>query len=87
MASSLHPVLSHLGSPNGAVLGHILFLAYINDLPEQVKSQVRLFANDTVIYITCTLDDKGRQSMLQEDLRGLAHWETRGIWNSFKLSV
>lgn len=69
------PVTS--GVPQGSVLGPILFLAYINDLPEQVKSQVRLFADDTVIYIT--LDGKGRQSMLQEDLKKLEHWET--LWD------
>ena len=29
-----------------------LFLAYTNDLPEQVKSRVRLFADDTALYLT-----------------------------------
>ena len=35
----------------GSVLDPILFLAYINGLPEQVKSRVRLFADDTALYL------------------------------------
>ena len=67
------PVTS--GVPQGSVLGPILFLVYINDLPDEVRSQVRLFADDTALYLTMESEDDS--SALQNDLDILSAWESR----------
>ena len=42
------PVVS--GVPQGTVLGPLLFSLYINDIPNGIDSQIRLFADDCVCY-------------------------------------
>ena len=50
--SSEVPVTS--GVLQGSVPEPLLFQLYITDLPQNIQSQVRLFADDTTVYLTIT---------------------------------
>jgi len=68
--SSWLPVAS--GVPQGTVLGPLLFLLYINDITCSINSEVRLFADDCIVYrtITNTLDS----TILQQDIDTFQTW-------------
>ena len=65
------PVVS--GVPQGSVLGPVLFLIFINDLPDNISSRTRLFADDCILYRQ--ISSETDQRLLQEDLDRLATWE------------
>ena len=64
------------GVPQGTVLGPLLFLCHINDLPSRVKSTVRLFADDCLLYKTIRPIQDLIQ--LQNDLKSLE--ERASLW-------
>ena len=68
--SSWSPVTS--GIPQGSVLGPMLFVCYINDMPDVVDSPIHMFADDTKIFRQMTAQSD--QVTLQIDLRQLEAW-------------
>ena len=68
------PVTS--GVPQSSVLGPILFLIFINDISQGISSQMRFFADDTIIYRQ--ISTHSDSEALQEDLKTLENWSR--VW-------
>jgi hypothetical protein len=56
--------------PQGSVLGPLLFLLFINDIPESIINELRIFADDVKMIV-----HPSRTQAIQEDLDRLSTWE------------
>ena len=56
----------------GSVLGLLLFLIYIYDLPSEISSTIRFYADDVIIYRHINSNEDVLK--LQEDLVKLTQW-------------
>jgi len=59
------------GVPQGSILGPILFLVYIDDLINEVSSDIRIFADDTFIF---RVVDSDSSKVLNQDLQKITVW-------------
>ena len=71
--SELMEVLS--GVPQGSVLGPLLFILFVNDLPDWIVSSMIMFADDTKLWRT--IKNAEDSKILQSDLDALMNWSTK----------
>lgn len=72
-----HPASVLSGIPQGSVLGPILFIIYINDLPDVVHAESYMFADDTKIIKTIKSREDAKS--LQSDIKALELWSNRWL--------
>ncbi|XP_065675842.1 uncharacterized protein LOC136092051 [Hydra vulgaris] len=63
------------GVPQGSVLSALLFIIYVNDIPEVIKSKAALFADDTKIFRS--IENTQSAQELQNDIDALVTWSQK----------
>ena len=71
--SQWRPVTS--GIPQGSVLGPLLFIIFINDLPKEIESYTKIFADDTKLFKA--IEDATDSNIIQCDLQKLLDWSKK----------
>ena len=72
--------LVQAGVPQDSILGPLLFLVYINDLPQGLHCNAKLFAEDTFLFSTIT-SPAISLSNFNEDLLKITQWDYQ--WKMF----
>ena len=74
------------GIPQGSILGPLLFLIYISNLSGGLKSECKLFADDTSRF-SVVHDINTSASNLNEDLEKISNWGLNGKWSLIQILI
>ena len=67
------PGIVNCGVPQGSILGPLLFLCYINDMPISIKCKLMLYADDSALMVSGN-DPKSISQILSEQLESCSKW-------------